>query len=120
MNNTLVIYEYKAALYDVYHWIERFKDKIKSMEKDIAQEDVIHPIRGNVKVEIGIIFKIKMDYNNEEITIVPFNLLKTITSYTNTHYVGGNGGFWNKIVLIGRVPVENKEIMDQLQQLLYK
>jgi hypothetical protein len=111
MNNTLVIYEYKAALYDVYHWIERFKDKIKSMEKDAIKDS---------SMDLGIIFKIKMDYDNEEITIVPFNLLKTITSYTNTHYVGGNGGFWNKIVLIGRVPVENKEIMDQLQQLLYK
>lgn len=117
--NTLVIYEYKAALYDVYHWIERFKDKIKSMEKEIAQEDAIHPIRGNMKVEIGIIFRIKMDLNDEQITIVPFNLLEKIISKNNTQYISKNGNFYDKIVVVGRIPVEKQEIMDQLKQLLF-
>ena len=82
--NTLVIYEYKAALYDVYHWIERFKDKIKSLEKDAVKD---------LSMDLGIIFKIKMDWD-EEITIVPFNLLKG--------RIVVNNNFYDKIVIIGR------------------
>ena len=104
MNNTLVIYEYKAALYDVYHWIERFKDKIEDFSKKDWCSQAIPPI------VIGTTFKVKMSFNDEEITIIPFNLLE---------HVNKDKSYYNKIVLIGRVPIENQEIMNLLKQLLF-
>ena len=63
----------------------------------------------NIKqLESGIVFTIQMEFNNEQITIVPFHMLDRTT---------GNG-FYNKIVIVGRVPTERQNIMKQLQQLL--
>ncbi len=92
MKNTLIIYEHSAALYDVYHWIERFKDKIKKLDKYYINDQEA--------------FNIQMDYE-ENIYIISFQTISSFIHFSK----------YDKMVIIGRVPVENKEIMLHLQNL---
>lgn len=91
---TLVIYESPAALYDVYHWIERFKDKI----------DYLNRLRSPATDNRGV-YELYWDItleNREHLHIVSFNHLPHLT-----HAVAD----WDKVVVFGRIPREDEEIM---------
>lgn len=97
MKNTLIIYEHPVALYDVYHWIDRFKEKIKEYNKSLwCERDY---------------FNITIDNNgNESIIIISFEHLLT-NAFKKEEF--------DKIVVVGRIPIENKKLMNELHKLLY-
>ena len=98
MNKSLIIYEYPVALYDVYHWIERFKEKITKLTKlNWFEKDYFE-------------IELKNNEYEEKVTICSFEHLLTGAFNKKDFY---------KIVIIGRVPTENKKIMNILKELLY-
>jgi hypothetical protein len=90
--HTLVVYEYPAANYDILHWIERFKANITTLT------------RLDNKKGYQYLISIKNGTYEETLDAVPFALLN--------HYRKHLSVSFDKLVVVGRIPLENKEIMN--------
>jgi hypothetical protein len=104
MHTTLIIYEYPAANYDILHWIERFKSIIISMQ------------RYTFKNGLEYFITIEKGKNTvEHVIAIPFARLKEFTCDTENETIK-----FDKLVVVGRIPIENKSIMRVFNKLCTK